>query len=64
MDERDENSIREVVNLIVCTLSYPGAVVFENESKDNRQDCKPASNKNLMKLIGPDFKFTLFEDGL
>lgn len=64
MDERDETSIREVANSIVRTLDYPGAAVFENEPKDNGQDRKPASNEKLMKLIGPDFKFTPFEDGL
>lgn len=38
-------------------------IKFENEINDNGQDRKPASNAKLMSLIGPDFKFTPFEQG-
>jgi len=64
VDEKDEISIRQLANAIVENLQYPGAAVFENESKDNGQDRKPASNAKLMKLIGPDFKFTPFDVAL
>ena len=64
VDEKDEITIRQVANSIADALEYPGEVIFENEPKDNGQDRKPASNKKLIKLIGPDFKFTPFDVGL
>ncbi|KAF8128676.1 epimerase-domain-containing protein [Boletus edulis] len=64
VDEKDEISIRRVANSIADTLKYPGEAVFENEPKDNGQDRKPASNEKLMKLIGPEFKFTPFDVAL
>jgi len=39
-------------------------IKFENEASDNGQDRKPASNAKLMSLIGSDFKFTPFDQGL
>lgn len=63
MDEKDEISIRQLANSIVDMLQYPGEAIFENEPKDNGQDRKPASNAKLIKLIGPDFKFTPFDVG-
>jgi GDP-L-fucose synthase len=44
-------------------MNYSGGANFENELNDNGQDRKPASNAKLMQLIGPDFKFTPFEEG-
>lgn len=63
MDEKDEISIKQLANSIVNILQYPGEAIFENEPKDNGQDRKPASNEKLMRLIGPDFKFTPFDAG-
>lgn len=63
VDENDEISIKQVANSIATALGYPGQAVFENEPKDNGQDRKPASNAKLIKLIGPDFKFTPFDTG-
>ncbi|KAF8556629.1 epimerase-domain-containing protein [Imleria badia] len=64
VDEKDEISIRQVANSIVDALEYSGQAVFENEPQDNGQDRKPASNEKLIKLIGPDFKFTPFDVAL
>ncbi|KAH0831197.1 hypothetical protein J3R83DRAFT_13776 [Lanmaoa asiatica] len=64
VDEKDEISIRQLANSIVDILKYPGEAIFENEPKDNGQDRKPASNAKLIKLIGPDFKFTPFDVAL
>ncbi|KAH7882929.1 epimerase-domain-containing protein [Phlebopus sp. FC_14] len=64
VDEKDEISIRDLANSIVRVMKYSGTAEFENEPNDNGQDRKPASNEKLMKLIGPDFKFTPFEQAL
>jgi len=62
--KEDEISIRDLANSIVKVMNYQGTAIFENEAGDNGQDRKPASNEKLMKLIGPDFKFTPFEEAL
>ncbi|KAF8842855.1 epimerase-domain-containing protein [Paxillus ammoniavirescens] len=64
VDEKDEISIRDLANSIVKVMNYSGGANFENELNDNGQDRKPASNAKLMQLIGPDFKFTPFEEAL
>ncbi|KAG9307970.1 hypothetical protein JVU11DRAFT_12039 [Chiua virens] len=64
VDEKEEVSIRQLANMVVDALEYPGKPIFENELKDNGQDRKPASNAKLMSLIGPDFKFTPFDIAL
>lgn len=63
MDYPDKPEVRFFV-LFTKYLSTDLVIKFENELNDNGQDRKPASNAKLMNLIGSDFKFTPFEQGL
>jgi len=62
VDEQDEISIRQLVELIVKAMDFKGEVVFD-DSKADGQFKKTASNAKLRKLH-PEFKFTPIEQGI
>jgi GDP-L-fucose synthase len=57
-----EVSIRELVELVVDTLKFPGRVVW-NTSKPDGQYRKPSDNSK-MKRYFPDFKFIPLKEGV
>lgn len=64
MNYPDKPEVRSCVLFTKYLSIYVLVMKFENELNDNGQDRKPASNAKLMSLIGSDFKFTPFEQGL
>ena len=58
----EEVSIKYVVDLIIKYMNFEGEVIFD-ESKPDGQFRKPSDNSKIKKYL-PDYKFTLFEDGL
>jgi len=62
VDENDEISIKDVVDMIVKAMAFEGKVTWMTDKADGQYK-KTASNKKLRALY-PDFKFTSMEEGL
>uniref|UniRef100_A0AC34QBT3 GDP-L-fucose synthase n=1 Tax=Panagrolaimus sp. JU765 TaxID=591449 RepID=A0AC34QBT3_9BILA len=62
VDEKDEISIKEVVDAIVKSSGFTGEVVYNTEKADGQYK-KTASNLKLRKYL-PDFEFTPFEKAM
>lgn len=62
VDEKDEISIKQVVEAIVDAVGFKGELVWDT-SKADGQYKKTASNKKL-RTLNPDFKFTPFSEGI
>jgi len=62
VDENDEVSIKDVVEMIVKAMAFEGKVVWMTDKADGQYK-KTASNKKLRELY-PNFKFTSMEEGL
>jgi len=61
-DEKDEVSIKDVVEMIVAAMDFKGKVTWMTDKADGQYK-KTASNAKLRKL-NPDFKLTSMKDGL
>jgi len=62
VDEKDEVTIKQVVDTIVKAMDYTGKVEWDT-SKADGQYKKTASNAKLRRLL-PNFKFVPFEQGV
>jgi len=62
VDEKDEVTIKEVVNCIGEAIEFKGKIVYDT-SKSDGQHKKTASNAKLRKYL-PDFVFTPFKKGV
>ena len=62
VDEKDEITIRQLVQLIVDAMEFKGEVLFDATKADG-QHKKTASNDKLRKL-NPDFQFTPIAQGI
>lgn len=62
VDESDEISIKQLVQLIVDAMEFKGKVIYDTEKADG-QFKKTASNAKLRKLH-PTFKFTPIQEGI
>ncbi|XP_064095265.1 GDP-L-fucose synthase-like [Macrobrachium nipponense] len=62
VDEKDEISIRELVEVIVEEYGFKGEVVFD-DTKTDGQYKKTVSTAKLRKYL-PDFKFTPIREGI
>ena len=62
VDEKDEITIRQLVELIVKAMEFKGEVVFDSTKADG-QHKKTASNAKLRSLH-PEFTFTPIEQGI
>jgi len=62
VDEQDEITIKETVELVVKAMNFTGEIVYDT-SKADGQYKKTASNAKLRKYL-PDFKFTPIEQAL
>lgn len=58
----EENSIKDVVDIIVELMNFKGEVIFDS-SKPDGQFRKPSDNSKIKNYL-PDFKFTPLYDGL
>lgn len=62
VDEKDEVTIKDVVNMIVKAMEYTGSIEWDTTKADGQYK-KTASNSKLRKLY-PEFEFVSFEDGV
>ena len=62
VDEKDEVTIKDVVDTIVKAMDYKGEVVWDTTKADGQYK-KTASNAKLRQLY-PDFQFVPFEQGV
>ena len=58
-DEKDEITIKQVVDTIIKAFNYTGKVIWDNNYSDGQYK-KTANNKKLITYL-PDFKFTSFD---
>ena len=58
----EENSIREVVDIIVELMNFKGEVIFDS-SKPDGQFRKPSDNTKIKTYL-PNFEFTPLYEGL
>jgi len=62
VDENDEISIRDVVNIIASAMKFTGNIVFDDTKADGQYK-KTASNQKLRKIL-PDFEFMSIREGI
>lgn len=62
MDEEDEYTVKEIVNMIVDAFDFKGEVIYDS-SKSDGQYKKTVSNKKLRSYL-PDFKFMPMKEGI
>ena len=62
VDEKDEITIKQLVEYIVAAMEFKGEVVFDSTKADGQYK-KTASNDKLRRL-NPDFKFTPIQQGI
>lgn len=62
VDEKDEITIKQLVELIVDAMEFKGEVIFDSTKADGQYK-KTASNDKLRKL-NPEFKFTPIAQGI
>ena len=62
VDEKDEITIKQLVEYICKAMEFKGEVIFDATKADGQYK-KTASNAKLRKL-NPDFKFTPIEQGI
>jgi len=62
VDEKDEVSVKEVVDTIAHAMDFKSEVTFDTSASDGQYK-KTASNAKLRKLY-PEFRFTPFKEGV
>lgn len=60
--ESDEKSIKDVVNLIIKTLDFKGAIIYDKSHSDGQE--KKTTNDDEVQMYLSDFTFTPLEHGL